>query len=98
MKCFLVLLLSLVSAGQVSAQVQEEWVARYHGGPGNWADSARALALDSAGNVYVTGDSLDFGTIDYATVKYGSDGHLLWAARYYGGFGSIPDARALYAP
>jgi len=55
----------------------EEWVARYNG-PGNVDDSAKALAIDSAGNIYVTGCSVG----SYATVKYDSSGNELWAARY----------------
>ena len=81
MKCFLVLLLSLVSGGWVFAQVQERWVARYHG-PANGYNSATAMALDAAGNVYVTGYSSGVG-LDYATVKYDSDGNELWVARYH---------------
>jgi uncharacterized delta-60 repeat protein len=65
---------------------QEQWVAFYSGpgSPGN-SDSAEAMALDASGNVYVTGESQGLGTdLDYATVKYNSDGQQQWAARYVG--------------
>jgi hypothetical protein len=45
-----------------------QWVARYNG-PGNAVDRGVALALDSSGNIYVTGDS-DSTEDDYVTIKY----------------------------
>jgi hypothetical protein len=54
------------------------------------AGVASAMALDAAGNVYVTGTSLSVeGAYGYATVKYDSDGNQLWVARYHDPFGTF---------
>jgi hypothetical protein len=45
---------------------------------------AEAIALDGAGNIYVTGMSLATSSYDYATVKYDSAGQQQWVARYNG--------------
>ena len=63
---------------------QEQWVARYNG-PANGPDYGQAIAVDNAGNIYVTGWSRGAGTdFDYATIKYDSAGQQQWAARYHG--------------
>jgi hypothetical protein len=60
------------------------WVARYDG-PAGGDDTADALAVSAAGNVYVTGFSRGTDTADdYATIKYDSTGNQLWVARYDG--------------
>jgi hypothetical protein len=74
---------------------QEQWVARYNG-PGNGFDVAAAIAVDSSGNIYVTGQSDGSGTSrDYATVKYDSAGQEQWVARYNGPGNFIDRAQAM---
>jgi len=64
-----------------SAGVQQ-WVQRYNG-PGNGADVATAIVVESSGNVYVTGNSLSSAsTDDYVTIKYNTSGVQQWATRY----------------
>ncbi len=57
------------------------WVRRYNG-PGNSYDRANALAVDAAGNVYVTGSSGSYPVSDFVTIKYTSNGVTLWVERY----------------
>ena len=73
----------LALTASVQAQrVKEEWVARYNG-PGNHHDSARAMAIDDSGNVYVAGGSRgDVTGTDWATIKYAPTGEVLWLVRY----------------
>ncbi len=60
----------------------QQWVARYDG-PAHSDDEAAAMAIDSAGNICVTGYSADSNTgSDYATIKYSPSGQQQWVARY----------------
>ncbi|MCL4788187.1 MAG: SBBP repeat-containing protein [Verrucomicrobia bacterium] len=60
------------------------WTKRYNG-PANGEDFASAMAVDSSGNVFVTGYSDgSAGNPDYATIKYSSAGVALWTNRYDG--------------
>ena len=71
------------------------WVRRYNG-PGNSTDAALALAVDNAGNVYVTGESrVNETSTDYATIKYAPNGDTLWVRRYNGPGNNIDAALAL---
>jgi uncharacterized delta-60 repeat protein len=62
----------------------QQWVARYNGTE-NLGDQATALAIDAAGNVYVTGFSESATTMnDIVTIKYNSAGAQQWLQRYNG--------------
>jgi hypothetical protein len=48
----------------------QQWIIRYNG-PSNGIDGANSIAIDTSGNVYVTGVSAGLGTNnDYQTIKY----------------------------
>ncbi len=68
-----------------------QWTASF-AGPGGWMNSPAAIAVDGAGNVYVTGEQCispacdELGCYscdsDYATIKYDPSGNQLWLADY----------------
>jgi len=63
-----------------------QWQARYDG-PDGGHDGCGAIAVDTTGNVYVTGYTNvlynDIYSSDYLTIKYNSDGELLWDETYH---------------
>jgi uncharacterized delta-60 repeat protein len=59
-----------------------QWIKRFDFGGD---DLVKDIAVDNNRNVYVTGWSEGIGTsIDYATIKYNSEGDQLWVSRYNG--------------
>jgi hypothetical protein len=60
--------------------------ANFYNGPGDGTDAALAMALDTNGNVFVTGASGGgIGALaDFATIKYSNDGVPLWTNRFNG--------------
>jgi hypothetical protein len=58
------------------------WTNRYNG-PVDFDDYARAVTVDSSGNVFVTGESWNGSATDYATIKYSGAGVPLWTNRYH---------------
>jgi hypothetical protein len=71
------------------------WTNCYNG-PGDGDDVAKAMGVDTSGNVYVTGASWSNGTWDdYGTVAYSSTGLALWTNRYNGPDNYYDEARAM---
>lgn len=67
---------------RISAAGVLDW-ARVYDGPVHKADEASAVALDGAGNIYVTGASIGKkGNRDIVTLKYTPAGALLWVKRF----------------
>ena len=63
----------------------EQWIQRYDGGASEF-DRARAMAVDSGGNVYITGHTQgNDGKDNCTTVKYDTTGNEQWVRVYDGG-------------
>jgi hypothetical protein len=66
-----------------NAQIQQAWVAHYNNGITTGTNQAVKMALDSSGNIYVTGVSQNASSkLGYVTIKYAPNGKQLWATRY----------------
>jgi uncharacterized delta-60 repeat protein len=51
----------------------QQWVQKYNG-PANSTDTGFDIALDTEGNIYVTGGSIGVGTtVDYVAIKYSQE-------------------------
>src|SRR6185436_10870410 len=74
------------------------WTNRYNG-PANYEDRASGMAVDGAGNAFVTGYSARTNASpfnrDYATIKYSSAGVPLWTNRYNGPGNATDQATAV---
>jgi hypothetical protein len=78
----------------LSASVDTAWVRRYDG-PAHGDDWATRIAVDTAGNVYVTGaSSSDTSSgaqyLDFVTIKYYPNGDTAWVRRADFGGKDIP--------
>ncbi len=67
----LCLLAAILSSSPVAAQIQPAWVARYNNGIPAGNHQALKMALDTVGNIYVSGFSQESNSsLDYVTLKY----------------------------
>ena len=57
---------------------------KHYNGPANGYDAGQAIAVDANGNAYVTGNHTTATGLDCATLKYSTDGDLLWTGSYDG--------------
>src|SRR5579859_8139757 len=57
------------------------WTNRYHG-LSSGHNGGTGIAVDSSGNVFVTGSSIGGTNFDFATVAYTDGGQPLWTNRY----------------
>ena len=61
------------------------WTRRHSGAPGNFDDVISAAKLDPLGNVVLTGSTKNRGdsvTNDITTLKYDSEGNVVWLSNY----------------
>lgn len=73
----------------------EQWVQRYNH-TYNGSDIAVAIAVDAAGNIFVTGNSDgSVGNPDYLTIKYNPSGVQLWEQRYNGSMNNADYAKSI---
>ena len=88
------LLFLVVFAFEIKAQsVVQSWVQTFHG-PAAGDDTATAIAVDTNGNVFVTGASLTtngYPDYNFATIKYSTAGLPLWT-NFYDGTGNSYDS------
>jgi uncharacterized delta-60 repeat protein len=66
-----------------------QWTAQF--GTAELFDAAYAIAVDEAGNAYITGQTGE----DFLTIKYDGGGHQLWAATFNGTGNSTDTARSI---
>lgn len=94
--CSLVFVALIVCAGTTHAQVQENW-SHVYAGPGDHDDEAVGIGIDTAGNCYVAGLSIDGDDWDFLVGKYDSSGSVLWELPINGPGDSIDYAMAMTA-
>ncbi len=72
----------------------EMWAESYNG-PGDGIDMLTDMAVDEAGNIYVTGYSHNGSDTDYTTIKYNTNGRKLWVHNHDGPANATDRAHAI---
>lgn len=75
----------------LKAQVDTLWT-RFYDGTEHGYDTARIIAVDKIGNVYVTGNCESDSQRDVVTIKYSPNGNLVWSQLY----GASGDSNYVY--
>jgi uncharacterized delta-60 repeat protein len=91
---FPLLLFSLVLSTIATAQINEQWIARYTSA-GNNIDRAKAMVVDASGNSFVVGTSWNGTNFDIVTLAFDAAGNQLWATPYNGTGNGYDEARAI---
>ena len=86
-----VLLFALLLA--IPAAVAASWTNSFNR-PGDGTDIARSMAVDSSGNVIVTGLSYTTNYAEFVTVKYSNSGGPLWTNYYKDVAGGVSEGCA----
>lgn len=73
----------------------QQWAQTFNGIQQDEGGEANDLVLDTAGNVYITGGLSIEGGIDYATIKYNTNGVQQWVATYNGPGNTTDNANAI---
>lgn len=78
-----------------TVQAESGWTNRFNG-PGNGEDQARAIAVNSSGDVFVAGYTTGSGSgLDLTVIKYSNMGAVLWTNRYNGPANGADQANAV---
>lgn len=94
-KIIIRIVLSICSVA-VYSQVELDWVQHYGSELYPSGDVANDAVFDEAGNIYVTGVSQNENADeDYLTIKYSSNGELIWERRYDGSLRENERAQAI---